>query len=90
MSKTKVVVVGPVLLVVLLLLVVLVAMHNSGWLMGLVINGIVGVIILVVLNHLFKEIKVPINIWSVLISAVGGILGVILLVLLNLLGVKDW
>ncbi len=90
MAKTKSIVIGPVLVIVLLLIVVLVSISSPGWLYGLIVNGIIGVLILVILNKLFKEIEVPINIWTILIAAIGGILGVILLVLLNLMGVKDW
>lgn len=90
MAKTKVIVVGPVLVIVLLLLVILIAMSNSGWLFGLIVNGIIGIVILIIINYLFKEVEVPINIWTFLIAAIGGILGVVLLVLLNLVGFKDW
>ncbi len=89
MARTKVVYVGPVLVLVLLILVVLVGMSSPGWMMGLLINGLVGVVILMLLNYL-PQIEVPINIWTFLIAALGGILGVVLLVLLNLAGVKDW
>jgi len=90
MAKTKVIVVGPVLVLILLLFVILIALGNSNWLIGLVVNGIVGIIILIIINALFKSIEVPINIWTFLIAAIGGILGVLLLIVLNLAGVKDW
>lgn len=90
MAKSKVIIVGPALIIILLLLVVLIAITNTHLLMGLIVNGIIGVIILLILNHLFKEIEVPINVWTILISAIGGILGVVILVLLNLMGVKEW
>ncbi len=89
MSKTKIVYVGPGLVLILLVLVVLVGMSSPGWLLGLLINGLVGVVILMLLNYL-PQIEVPINIWTFLIAALGGILGVILLVLLNLMGVEEW
>jgi inhibitor of the pro-sigma K processing machinery len=89
MAKSKEIVIGPVLVIVLLLLVVLVGVSSPNWLIGLIVNGIVGVIILVIINALFKAIEVPINIWTILIAAIGGLLGVILLILLNLVGVKE-
>jgi inhibitor of the pro-sigma K processing machinery len=90
MTETKVVFVGPGLVTILLILVILIGVNNSGWLMGLIINGIIGLIILMILNYLFKEVAVPINVWTFLIAALGGILGVVLLVLLNVMGVKEW
>lgn len=89
MAKTKIVYVGPTLVLLLLVLVILVGVSSPGWLFGLLINGIVGIIILMLLNYL-PQIEVPINIWTFLIAAIGGILGVVLLVLLNLAGVKEW
>ena len=90
MAQTKIIYIGPGLVVILLVLVVLAGLSHSGfWLLGLVVNGIVGVVILMLLNYLPK-ISVPINIWTFLISALGGILGVAILVLLNLMGVKEW
>ncbi|MFA5763889.1 MAG: pro-sigmaK processing inhibitor BofA family protein [archaeon] len=89
MTKTKIIVVEPVLVILLLLLVILIGSSSPNWISGLIINGLIGVIILAIINALFKSIEVPINIWTVLIAALGGILGVALLVLLNLAGVKE-
>jgi inhibitor of the pro-sigma K processing machinery len=90
MARTKVIVIGPALVIILLLLVIIVAMSSPGWLIGLLVNGVIGVVILVILNTLFKSIEVPINIWTFLIAALGGLLGVLILVLLNLMGMKEW
>jgi hypothetical protein len=64
-------------------------MNSPGSLMGLLINGLVGVVILMLLNFL-PQIEVPINIWTFLIAALGGVLGIVVLVLLNLMGYKEW
>jgi inhibitor of the pro-sigma K processing machinery len=88
--ERKKVYIGPVLVLLLLALVILVGLDHSGaWLVGLLVNGVIGVIILMLLNYL-PQVEVPINIWTFLIAALGGILGVVLLVLLNLAGVKEW
>lgn len=89
MSKTKTVYVGPVLVLILLVLVILVGLNHSTLMAGLLINGVIGIIILMLLNYL-PQIEVPINIWTFLVAALGGILGVAILVILNLLGYKDW
>ena len=52
----------------------------------LLINSFLGLIALVLLNFV-PQISIEINIWNVLIVALGGIPGIILVVLLNLLGV---
>lgn len=89
MSNGKTFYVGPGLVLILLVLVVVVGMNSPGSLMGLLINGLVGVVILLLLNYL-PQVEVPIDIWTFLIAAVGGILGVVLLVLLNLMGYREW
>ena len=90
MAETKVIYVGPSLVLVLLALVIVISIiHPTVWLPGLLVNGLVGIVILMLLNYL-PQVEVPINIWTFLIAAIGGLLGVILLVLLNLAGVKEW
>lgn len=89
MSKVRTVYVGPGLVLILLVLVIVVGMNSPGSLMGLLINGLVGVVILMLLNFL-PQIEVPINIWTFLIAALGGVLGIVVLVLLNLMGYKEW
>jgi hypothetical protein len=53
---------------------------------ALIVNAVIGVVLLWILN-LFLSPPVVINIWSVLISAIGGILGVIIVLLLHFLGI---
>lgn len=58
----------------------------------LVINAIVGIVILFLINlldimALFGRPEIPINLITVLISAIGGIFGTAIVVLLHLLGV---
>lgn len=51
----------------------------------MVANSIIGFIALVLLNAVFN-LGIAINLWSIIIVALGGIGGVILIVLLHLLG----
>ncbi len=53
---------------------------------GLVVNAVIGVVILWLLNLLLTP-PVAINIWSILISAIGGIAGVIIVIVLHFLGI---
>ena len=80
---------GPILVLVLLAIVIVVGINHGGSLTALLINGVIGIIILMLLNYLPK-IEVPINIWTFLIAAIGGLLGVAILVILNLMGYKEW
>lgn len=78
---------GPIIALLLLIMVVFLEINVSGLLFTLMVNGIVGVVLLVILNFLpFIDIKI--NVWSVIICALGGIAGVIILVILDLVGVK--
>jgi inhibitor of the pro-sigma K processing machinery len=53
---------------------------------ALIVNAVIGIIILVLLN-LFLSPPVVINIWSILISAIGGIVGVLIVLVLHFLGI---
>mgnify|MGYP000848280440 CR=1 FL=1 len=60
---------------------------------GLIINAVVGVILLWLINllglmHLVGRPDIPINLFTVLICAVGGIFGVLVTVVLHLLGIS--
>ncbi len=77
---------GPLLSGLLTLLLIIVAIKFGGGLLWLIINSLVGLAILILLNFL-PVIQIPINIWTVLIVALGGLPGIILLVILNLLGI---
>ncbi len=76
--------------IIILILAVIVAVVLYWFLrsaVSLVINAIVGVILLFVAN-LFLQPDIPINIVTVLISAIGGIVGVALILLLYFVGIS--
>lgn len=54
--------------------------------MALLVNSIIAILILLLLNMLFK-VGIPINIITVLIVAIGGIIGLLLVLLLRFLNV---
>jgi hypothetical protein len=56
----------------------------EGGLVGLAINAVVGVLLLF-LTNLFLSPPIPINIITVLISAIGGVVGWMIIVVLYLL-----
>lgn len=60
-----------IVLIVLLVLVALVLLGRRGSLMGLVVNGIIGVILLFLTNLVLAN-DIPINLVTVLICAIGG------------------
>jgi SigmaK-factor processing regulatory protein BofA len=76
--------------VVLLIVVVVVAavLISSGirFLWALLINAIIGVV-LIFLTNLFLSPPIPINLLTILISAIGGVIGWLIILILNLLGV---
>ena len=79
-------VVAEILGLILAIIVVIVLFRVVKNIPALIGNAVIGVIILVLLN-LFLSPPVVINIWSILISAIGGIAGVFIVVVLHLLGI---
>lgn len=79
-------VVAEILGLILAIIVVVVLFRVARNIPALIGNAVIGVIILVLLN-LFLSPPVVINIWSILISAIGGIAGVIIVVVLHFLGI---
>jgi len=75
-----------IILIVLVVLVVLVLLSRSRTVWGLIVNGVIGVILLLVTN-LFLEDDIPINLIAVLICAIGGVVGWLVILILHLLGV---
>ena len=73
-----------IVLIVLLVLVVLVLLGRGGSLMGLVVNGIVGVILLFLTNLVLAD-DIPINLITILICAIGGVVGYLIILVLHLL-----
>lgn len=53
---------------------------------GLVVNAVMGVIVLWLLD-LFLLPPITINLWSVLIAAIGGLPGVLIVIVLHFLGI---
>lgn len=77
---------GPLLLLVVLVAIILLGVNvveSLGW---IIINSLVGLVLLVIVNF-FPFINISINIWTILIVALGGIPGLLLLVLLELAGI---
>ncbi|MDI6720125.1 MAG: pro-sigmaK processing inhibitor BofA family protein [Methanomicrobiales archaeon] len=76
--------------IVILILAVIVAVVLYWFLrnaISLVVNAIVGVLLLFIAN-IFLQPDIPINIITVLISAIGGIVGVALILLLYFAGIS--
>lgn len=79
-------VVAEILGLILAIIIVIVLFRVARNIPALIGNAVIGVIILVILN-LFLSPPVVINIWSILISAIGGIAGVIIVVVFHFLGI---
>lgn len=79
-------VVAEILGLILAIIVVVVLFRVARSIPALIGNAVIGVVILVILN-LFLSPPVVINIWSILISAIGGIAGVIIVLVLHFLGI---
>ncbi len=52
----------------------------------LIINGIFGLVVFWLLSY-FGVLKVPLDLWTFLIAALGGVIGVIIVVVLSVLGI---
>lgn len=70
---------GTLLFVLLALLVLLAFIRNP---VALLVNSLVAIIILVLLNAIFS-LRIPLNIITVLIVAIGGLIGLLLIFLLR-------
>jgi hypothetical protein len=75
-----------IILIVLVVLVILFLLWRSRTLLGLLVNGLIGVILLF-LTNLFLEEDIPIDIITVLICAIGGVVGWLIIVVLHLAGI---
>ena len=73
------------LLVVALVLAVLI-ISGIRFVWALLINAIIGVV-LIFLTNLFLSPPIPINILTIIISAIGGVIGWLIVLILHLLGV---
>jgi hypothetical protein len=76
--------------VVLLIVVVVVGavLISSGirFVWALLTNAIIG-LVLIFLTNLFLSPPIPINLLTILISAIGGVIGWLIILILHLLGV---
>ena len=81
-----VIVLGPLLSALVLLAIILLVVHFGANILWLVINSLIGLGILILLNFL-PVVNITINIWSILIVALGGVPGIILLIILDVLKV---
>ena len=76
--------------VVLLIVVVVVGavLISTGirFVWALLTNAIIG-LVLIFLTNLFLSPPIPINLLTILISAIGGVIGWLIILILNLLGV---
>lgn len=53
---------------------------------GLLVNAVIGVVVLWLLD-IFISPPVTINLWSILIAAIGGLPGVLIVIVLHFLGI---
>jgi hypothetical protein len=77
---------GPVLTFLFIVLLAVVAWKFGRGIVWLAINSLVGMVILILLNYL-PFVNVVINVWSILIVALGGIPGIALVILLSHFGI---
>lgn len=82
----EVLILGPLITIALLVIVIFVLLKMGKSVGVLIVNSVIGLILLWLVN-LLPIVNVTINIWSILIVALGGIPGLILLVILDLLKV---
>ena len=75
-----------IILVILVVLAVLIFLRSGESLLGLIINGLLGVVLLF-LTNLFVTPPVPINVVTVLICAIGGVVGWLVVLILHILGI---
>ena len=76
-----------VVVLVLVVIVVLLVLTRGGRYLGqLIVNGIVGVVLLLLTNLVLAD-DIPINLLTVLICAIGGVVGWLIILILHLLGV---
>ncbi len=75
-----------VVLILVIVVVLLVLSRGGRYLGHLIVNGIVGVVLLLLTNLLLAD-DIPIILVTVLICAIGGVLGWLIIVVLHLLGV---
>ena len=75
-----------VLLLVVALVFAVLIISGIRFVWALLINAIIGVV-LIFLTNLFLSPQIPINLLTILISAIGGVIGWLIILILHLLGV---
>jgi SigmaK-factor processing regulatory protein BofA len=75
-----------VLLIVVVLVLAVLIRSGIRFVWALLTNAIIGVV-LIFLTNLFLSPPIPINLLTILISAIGGVIGWLIILILNLLGV---
>jgi hypothetical protein len=77
---------GLILALVLSILAAAVIYHLARKIMPLVYHGVLGFLVFALFNYL-GILKVPLDIWTFLIAAIGGVVGVVIVLALSFLGV---
>jgi hypothetical protein len=75
-----------VLLIVVVLVLAVLIRSGIRFVWALLTNAIIGVV-LIFLTNLFLSPPIPINLLTILISAIGGVVGWLIILILHLLGV---
>ncbi len=75
-----------VVLILVVVVVLLVLTRGARYLGHLIVNGIVGVVLLLLTNLVLAD-DIPLNLLTILICALGGIVGWLIILVLHLLGV---
>lgn len=73
-----------VLIVVIAVVAFLALTRGEASLTGLIVNGILGVLLIFLTNLILAD-DIPINIFTILICAIGGVLGWLIILVLHLL-----
>ena len=74
------------MLILVVLAVLLVLARGGRYLGQLIINGIIGVVLLLLTNLVLAD-DIPINLLTVLICAIGEVIGWLIILVLHLLGI---
>src|SRR3954470_6430959 len=72
-----------IILIIVIAVVALVLLRGGTTVVGLIINGIIG-LVLIFLTNLVLSPPIPINLNTILICAIGGVVGGLIILLLHL------
>ncbi len=73
-----------IVLIVVIAVVAFLALTRGTSLTGLIVNAILGVLLIFLTNLILAD-DIPINIFTILICAIGGVLGWLIILVLHLL-----